>query len=256
MECVISLILVVSLWLATPVAHAQVPLPAQREAPACHKPREPGGTSSAVKVGAQTKTCLISPAQLKPGLPLVDLRSRQDFTVFHITGATNQQLTQLLNQRPANVVVYDSGRLSQDGALLCERLQRFGLNNVRVLEGGIAAWTQFHRDARAMDASRLDDGEVSSVLLAGKSPVVALAPGFKRILADLPARQAGTATQELVLATNAAEVSARLAQRRGGPTTLYWIGGPEQLQSLLQNLLAQDRKREMGPGYSPTCSAL
>lgn len=256
MERLISLVLAISLWPTMLVAQAQAPLPAQRETSTCHKPRESGGTSSAVRVSAQGQMCLISPAQLKPGFRLVDLRPRQDFTVFHITGATNQQLTQLLNQRPTGVVVYDGSRLSQDGALLCERLQRFGLTNARVLEGGIAAWLQFHRDARAMDASRLDDNEVTSALLAAKSPVVVLAPGFKRVLADLPARKAGTATQELVLATNAADVSARLAQRRGGPTTLYWIGRPEKLHSLLQNLLVQDRKREMGPGYNPTCSAL
>jgi len=230
--------------------------PAEPEAPTCHKPREPGGTSQAVRPNAQARQCLMPPAQLKPGVTLIDLRSSQDYLAFHIPGANNQQLNQLLSQRPRDAVVYDGGRLAQDGALLCERLQRYGLTNVRVLEGGIAAWTQSNRDTHALAVSRLDDGEITSVLLSGRSSVVALSPGFNAVLASLPTQTTRAGAQELVLASSEAEVSTRWAQRRGGKTLLYWVGDPQRLQSLLQTLLAQDRKREMGPGYSPTCSAL
>lgn len=250
----VALLLLAALSSGMAVAMALPPV--QPEAPTCHKPREPGGTSQAVQPGTQARQCLVSAAQLKPGATLIDLRSSQAYTAFHIPGANNQQLNQLLSQRPRDAVVYDGGRLAQDGALLCERLQRYGLDNVRVLEGGIAAWAQLNRDTHALALSRLDDGEITSALLAGRTPVVALSPGFDAVMAGLPAQTPRSGAQQLVLASSAAEIPARLAQRRGGKTLLYWVGEPQRLQSLLQTLLAQDRKREMGPGYSPTCSAL
>ncbi|HEY0332296.1 MAG TPA: rhodanese-like domain-containing protein [Stenotrophomonas sp.] len=209
-----------------------------------------------MQLDQQARRCLMSAAQLKAGTTLIDLRSSQAYSAFHIPGATNQQLNQLLSQRPRDAVVYDGGRLAQDSALLCERLQRYGLANVRVLEGGIAAWAQSNRDTHALEVSRLEDGEITSALLAGRTSVVALSPGFNAVLASLRPQASHVGAQELALANNAEEVSARLAQRRSGRTLLYWIGEPQRLQTLLQTLLVQDHKRESGPGYSPTCSAL
>lgn len=251
-------LLTTSVALLFPITvHSEEPtISSMTSAPACHKPREDTrNTRQAVKIDIRTSTCLISTTKLPAGIPIIDIRSREEFNTFHIPGASNQQLTQLLNQRPMNAIIYDGGRLSQDSMLLCERLQRYGLNGLQVIEGGIAAWSQAKRHPRAMEVSQLNDNEITSALLSGRYSITSLSPGFQSVLASLPVPQ-DASTQELILASSSSSVSAHLAQRRGGKTSLHWIGEPLHLQTMLQTLLAQDQKRELGPGHSPNCSAL
>ena len=248
-----SIVLTACILAATALS-ASAQSPSNESAPSCHKDRPPAVVSVPVKLEAKG-SCLISAKQVGSGPVLVDLRSRQDFSRFHIPGAINQQLNQLLSQRPRGAVVYDAGKLTQDAELLCERLQRYGLQDVRVIDGGIAAWSQLKAPQQALVTSRLDDREVASALLGTRGQVVTLSPGFTQVLALLPpARKLGG--QTFVLATSEAEASRHLASRKTGGTALYWIGEPARLHELIEQLVAQDRKRESGPGYSPTCSAL
>lgn len=248
--------IVLPVWLlATTALSASAHPPSGESDLSCHKDRPLAAISMPVKLEAKGGSCLVGARRANSGSVLVDLRPRQDFSRFHIPGAVNQQLNHLLSQRPHGAVVYDAGKLTQDAELLCERLQRYGLEDVHVIDGGIAAWTQLNAPQQALPTSRLDDREIASALLGARGQVIPLSPTFAQVLTLLPpARKNGG--QTLLLATSEAQIGHHLAERKSGSTALYWIGDPSRLHMLLENLVAQDRKRELGPGYSSTCSAL
>ena len=203
---------------------------------------------------SDTSSCLIDAAKVTPSMHLVDLRGRQEYVDYHATGAHNQQLNQLMSQRPQGIVVYDGGRLRQDAALLCTRLQRYGLRDVRVVDGGIAALARQRGAVQSVALSRLDDNEVTAAMLSGSARVQSLAPAHGELIASLGIAST-TRGQTVLLAQQQSQVAARFSAGKAA-SGVYWVGDASRLRQLLQNSQAQERKREQGPGYNPNCAAL
>lgn len=203
---------------------------------------------------APSSQCLIQASRVTQAMPLIDLRTRQDFVSYHPAGASNQQISQLISQRPRNVVVYDTGRLRQDAVLLCARLQRYGLQDVRVVDGGVAALARHRNAPQAMTLSRLGDTEAAAAMLSGSVRIQSIAPALAQLVAAQGISSAPQG-QMLILGQDQAQVAPHFSA--GARTSgVYWVGDANRLRQLLQTSMAQERKREDGPGYNPNCSAL
>jgi|GEM_PF-4579856 len=205
--------------------------------------------------------CLIDAAALLPnGSKIVDIRGRAEYAKLHIPGSINQPLQSLRNPGSAPLVVYDDGRLRSDALQLCERLSRYGVQNFKVIDGGIAAWAQSTRSSSVLDVSRLSDMEASAALVAGGSTVIPLSSGFSEILrnGNLGASASGNnrSGRTIVLAEASSDrhlITEKLTRRAGQNTTLYWTGTPDRLASLIGTHLAQEQRRQQGPMVSSTC---
>ncbi len=209
----------------------------------------------------KAKGCLVDAGAIGKEAKIVDLRSREEYATFHIPGADNQPMTALMNYGSKKAVIYDSGKLQQDAQLLCERAARYGLKQVQVVDGGLAAWSQLYAPAHALEASRLNDAEVSSALLANESQVLSLSAEFGAMLKSIQSSPAarGASRRLIILASSPAQlpqVQKQLTRKPGGRTALYWIGDAARLQTLISNHVAQDQKRLEGRGHSSTCSSL
>jgi rhodanese-related sulfurtransferase len=207
------------------------------------------------------KHCLVDAGAIGKNASIIDLRSREEYARFHVPGADNQPMTALLNQGARKAIVYDGGKLPQDAQLLCERAARYGLKQVQVIDGGLAAWSQLYAPAHALEASRLNDAEVSSALLANESQVLSLSAEFGAALKSVPPSPAArrASGRLLVLASSPAQlpqIQKQLVRKPGGRTALYWIGDAGRLQTLIGQHIAQDQKRLDGRGHSSTCSSL
>lgn len=201
--------------------------------------------------------CLVAASALDaPGAEIVDVRERERFLAFHVPGARQGSLTELMvrpGSRDRAVVVYDGGHFHADALQLCARLQHAGLRKARVVDGGIAAWAQLHGHPKAVLVNRLADTEIAAALGEPGSQATALssllhfavggarpsAPGRRIVLAD-----AGTPLSH---------IQPLLGK---GKVTFYWIGSAQRLHELLDTQVAQDRKRLQGPGVRNACSAL
>lgn len=243
---------------AAPAAGAQdlpppstCPLAAQR----------PATTAAAVPAAAADRSCLVDASAIGDR-EVYDLRSRGDFLRFHVPSARHATPASLPLARRGDhgsFVAYDSGRSRSATFLLCSRLRRAGLANVRLIDGGIAAWAQAHDPARAVAVSRLADTEVVAALSDPKMRATTLGAAMGKVLAEhrIGAGAAAKPDRRIVVAdlsTPMAEIESKLATAPG--TAFYWSGTPERLRELIHAHLLIDRKRIAGPAQSATCSAL
>nr|WP_199038781.1 rhodanese-like domain-containing protein [Dyella sp. ASV24] len=206
-------------------------------------------------------SCLVSAAALDaPGVEIIDIRDRTQFLQFHVPGAQQASaatLTTLPGLRNRKTVVYGDGKFRSDTIQLCERLRQSGLQQVTVVDGGIAAWAQLHGREEVLATNRLSDAEIAAALAEpGNTPVI-LADSLKSLASVARSSGSPKARRNVVLADAATPVSAIQAQlSKGAATSLYWVGSSDQLSRLLDTQLAQDRKRLAGHGESATCSSL
>ena len=115
-----------------------------------------------------TELAISAPALLervKAGQPLylVDVRRPSDFTALHIPGAMNMALAFVktksqLKDRP--LVVIDRGLSFQRLAPACRTLRRLGFE-VRILDGGMAAWSRCHGPVVGYPAAQIDYSFIS-----------------------------------------------------------------------------------------------
>lgn len=200
------------------------------------------------QVGTDPSQCVIDAKRVTSAVRLIDLRARPEYAAYHPFKADNHQLAQLLSQRPSGIVVFDGGRLYQDAVLLCARLQSYGLNDVRVVGGGVSALARQLGAREALALSRLSDDEVAAALLSGNMRIQSLAQPHSQIVASFRISSAPRG-QALILATDQTQITT-------AGNSVYWVGQPQRLRQLLQTSQLQERKREQGPGYNPNCAAL
>lgn len=216
---------------------------------------------SAPNMSGDGDSCLVKAHALDiSGVEVLDLRERARFLELHVPGARQATVTELVT-RPGTgsrpTIVYDGGRFRSDALQLCDRLHHAGFRQVRVVDGGIAAWAQLHALPEAMALNRLSDADVAAALAEPGSRPVVLDDALHSALPSAKAAISAARTERvIVLATATTPQSAIRTRLKKGVTTLYWSGSPEHLRQLLQTQLAQDRKRLAGPAMSKACSAL
>ncbi|MCW0203582.1 rhodanese-like domain-containing protein [Rhodanobacter thiooxydans] len=225
-------------------------LAASNRAPPSSAPDVPGGKGS----------CLVKAHALDShGTDIFDLRDRSHFLEFHVPGARQATITELVT-RPGTgsrpTVVYDGGRFRSDALQLCDRLRHAGFHQVHVVDGGIAAWAQLHGLPEAMTLNRLSDTDVAAALAEPGSRPVVLDESLRSVLPVPEDAAPASAERVIVLVTAATAQSAIRARLKKGITTLYWSGTAERLRQLLDTQLAQNRKRLDGPAVSKACNAL
>ena len=209
----------------------------------------------------EDRSCLVDVRSMGTAT-LYDVRSRGEYLSFHITGAGHAsvaELSRLLRDQQARVVVYEGGKFPSDAFLLCKRLRDEGLRNFRILEGGIAAWAQAQARPERLALSRLSDTEIAAALSDRTSVAVPLGDGFASVLNEHRIRLASKgATGRRILIADASTPAARLESSMGGKSapTLYWSGDRDRLVALIHSHLRQDQKRIAGPVQSTACSAL
>lgn len=201
--------------------------------------------------------CLVGASALATsGAEIVDLRERERFLAFHVPGARQGSLTELLvrpRSRDRAVVVYDGGHFHADALQLCTRLEHAGLHRVHVVDGGIAAWAQLHRHPEALLVNRLADTEIAAALSEPDTQATALSSSLQ--FAAHAAR--GPAPGRRIVLADAGTPASRIQPLLSkGLMTFYWIGSPRRLHELLDTQVAQERKRSQGPGVRNSCSAL
>lgn len=192
-----------------------------------------------------------------------DIRDRSDFVQFHIPGAENLPfgaLTAMPKPDAKPVVIYDSGRFRSDAYSLCSRLRSVGIEHVKVLDGGIAAWAQMHAPAQMLALNRLSDSDMPAALSDVEGGPVVLSASLRSALRQFGIKALPTpatrSSRTVLLADDTTSLSAIQAQLAKSRTAFYWVGTAERLQTLLGTHLAQDRKRMAGPAESRTCGAL
>lgn len=216
--------------------------------------------AAAPHLPAALAQCLVGPEALdRPGAKPLDVRPRSRFEAFHVPRARSVSVTELEtlpydHGRP--LLVYEAGRFRSDALLLCSRLQRVGFRDVRVIDGGIAAWAQKHASSPLQDLGRLDDTEVAAMLREPGVRVTAMETDLRTAAPVPPPATPGETTRRLFLAgsNDALPAIARALPGRGAG--FFWIGTPERLRSLLQTQLSMDAKRRAGAAHRSTCSAL
>lgn len=207
-------------------------------------------------------TCLVKASSVVAGTRLYDVRSRAEYQQFHIPGATSSSVSEvahLLRSNTTPAIIYEGGKFHSDALLLCARLRSAGARNFKILDGGIAQWSQSNRHPERLVASRIDDAEVAALLTDPKTTASSSAGNIRSLLSEHGIRQgAAIASGKRVLivdpSTPDEKITALLDVR--GPTAFYWKGDAPQLLALLHSHLAQHQKRVAGPAQSATCSAL
>lgn len=208
-------------------------------------------------VAERGEDCLVPASALDvSGTEIVDLRERARFLSFHVPGARQGSLTELMTRpggRDRAVVVYDDGRFHADALQLCTRLRHAGLHWAHVVDGGIAAWAQRHGHPKALRVNRLADAEIAAALGEPGTHATALSSSLQFAVR---AARASSPERRIVLADAGTPVSRIQPLLGKGIVTFYWIGSAQRLHELLDTQVAQERKRLQGPGVRNTCSAL
>jgi len=193
---------------------------------------------------------------------IIDLRERSEFLKFHIPGSESLSIAALITRPRSNtgpVVVYDSGKFQSDAYLLCDRLRRAGMQNFKIMDGGIAAWTQLQGSSEKLGASQLSDQEVATALLDSGNAAALISASFQPVLKEHGIKIRAAGSRKILLGetgTEASDLRQKLVLQPGGSTTLFWLGSKERLSQLLGNHLAQEQKRLSGPSQSQGCGTL
>jgi polyisoprenoid-binding protein YceI len=111
------------------------------------------------------------------GAVLIDLLPQEHFTNRHIPGAKNacvfqvsflEDLTELVANKDASIVIYGAGSKSQDTAMALEKLDRAGFMNVSFLEGGLDAWSKAGYNLDGEATEQQDDPQTKVTLPDGQ----------------------------------------------------------------------------------------
>lgn len=220
-------------------------------------------TKVAMLAVADDKSCLIAAKAVGHSEEVFDLRDRAEFIDFHLPGAqsaTVGSLSTMPRVGEKRVVVYDSGRFRSDALLLCDRLRSAGVRQVKVVDGGIAAWAQVHARPQTLTLNRLSDADVPAALSEVSGGAVVLAESLRPALRQFGIKSSSTAaarpTRVVLLADAQTPLATIQAQLAKSTTAFYWVGTADRLQALLGAHLAQDRKRTAGPAQPQACGAL
>ncbi|NZA25166.1 rhodanese-like domain-containing protein [Luteimonas sp. SJ-92] len=211
---------------------------------------------------AEDRSCLISARAVASDAEIYDLRSRSEYLEFHIPGARHSnpaELSRILRGTGGTAVVYDSGKFRSDAFLLCARLRNGGLHNFKVVDGGIAAWTQALSRPERLAVSRLSDAEVSAALSSSGNSAQALGEALGPVLSEHRIRRtaaAGSGRRIFVADPSTPTETIAASMDRSSSTAFYWVGSPDRLVALIHAHLAQDQRRALGPGQSATCPSL
>ncbi|GAB3094132.1 rhodanese-like domain-containing protein [Lysobacter terrae] len=217
----------------------------------------PSATATAPQIN-EDRTCLVDARSVGDSQDVFDLRSRGEYLDYHLPQAKHASVSALSALRRGNdaaFVAYDNGKSRSATFLLCEQLRRAGLNQVKLIDGGIASWTQAHDRPERLATSRLADNEVMAALADRHTAIVALTAPLKAALTE-HRLGAGSGTRLTVLADPSTPMTDIEAQLKGKGIAFYWVGTAPQLRDLIHAHLLQDRKRLAGPAQSATCSAL
>lgn len=223
---------------------------------------QPAVKAPSAPVTADENDCLTDANAMNKG-DVFDLRSRAEFIEFHVPGAQHSTVAVLTTSPLAanqNIILYDSGKFRSDAFMLCSRLRRAGLKRFKIVDGGVAAWTQQQHQPEKLALSRLSDAEVSAALFDPQIAAIALTASLKLVLKEHRIRQTADrvhAARKIFIvdpSTPVTQIDALLDGKNA--TSFYWIGDHQKLVGLLHAHLAQDQKRVAGPAESRTCSAL
>lgn len=239
------------------------PSPASASGFACPLSASLAATKAPMPAVADDKSCLIAAKAVGSNEEIYDLRDRTEFIEFHVPGAQNTTVGTLATMPrigEKRVVVYDSGRFRSDAFLLCHRLRSAGMRQVKVVDGGIAAWAQLHARREALTLNRLSDADVPAALSEASSGAVVLAeslgPALRQFGIKPSSAAAARPTRAVLLADAQTSPTTIQAQLTKSATAFYWVGTADRLQTLLGAHLAQDRKRTAGPAEPKACGAL
>lgn len=140
---------------------------------ACMREDDTPGGAAAVAEPAPDLQCAV-PAETvqqllrQPGSVAIDMRSAADFEAYHIDGAVNASLADLLAKpywRGRKVVLAGSGKGERELYTACARLKQAGYKNVAVLSGGMTSWLAAGKPVRgrapsAQQLARLSAAEL------------------------------------------------------------------------------------------------
>jgi rhodanese-related sulfurtransferase len=257
MSCLLPVQRIVALMLA----YALIPSPAVAATTTCPLSVARAVPPADVPSIAEDRSCLVD-AGAVANRPVFDLRARAEFFDFHVPGAQHSTLPALIaanRNNATDIVLYDNGKSRSATFLLCSQLRRAGLTRFKLIDGGIAAWTQRFGRPERLSTNRLGDAEIAAALSDRRTSAVSLNAPLKSVLAEhrLGAGPSQAVVRRIVLAdptTTLPSIEGQLSANKS--TTFYWIGTHQQLRDLIHAHLLQHQKRLAGPAQSTACSAL
>lgn len=213
----------------------------------------------------------------------VDIRKQDQFEAFHINGALNMDVGQLVTKsylRDSSLVLLGDGKSERELYLACTRLKQAGFHDVHVLQGGMTAWIAQNQPIlgqapslpqlmRLAPAELLQESHFSNNLFVivgreavwkGKLPAASLLvvkPG-QTLAAALKQRQKvkkSTIASLVVIGSEWREVQRQVENLRiqGQVPVLIFIGTPEEYQAAIttqKEILAAKNR----PPPQPQCS--
>lgn len=94
-------------------------------------------------LGCAMRVSDLRPLLGKADVALVDVRSKQDFDVFHGDGAMNLPMEAVRTKaflKTQQVILVGNGRAERDLYALCGELKAAGFSRVKMLQGGMLSW--------------------------------------------------------------------------------------------------------------------
>ncbi|MDR0779783.1 MAG: rhodanese-like domain-containing protein [Pseudomonadales bacterium] len=184
-------------------------------------------------------------AMTNPVTQLVDLRTPAEFRIFHIDGALNLSLPQLLTKpywRDKPVVLTGNGKGEIELYRACSRLRQSGYHQVRVLRGGMPMWLAQQQPVAGRAPAPEQLAQLAPVELWEESQnahnLLVVDPGLSAMLSDLPGAVA--LARPDVEAIRAALEKRQKTHRNAPPASLIWVteATPAQIQQVQDVLSA------------------
>ena len=106
----------------------------------------PGGAEAQTELSPEEARRLVEERRGDPGFVLVDLRTREEFDQGHIEGARlipyyAVNFTRIVSQLDRNATILLYCQRGRQSPLAFRALDKLRFTEVRILAGGVAAWT-------------------------------------------------------------------------------------------------------------------
>lgn len=106
----------------------------------------PGGAEAQTELSPEEARRLVEERRGDPGFVLVDLRTREEFDQGHIEGARlipyyAVNFTRIVSQLDRNATILLYCQRGRQSPLAFRALEKLRFTDVRILAGGVAAWT-------------------------------------------------------------------------------------------------------------------
>ena len=106
----------------------------------------PGGAEAQTELSPEEARRLVEERRGDPGFVLVDLRTREEFDQGHIEGAQlipyyAVNFTRIVSQLDRNATILLYCQRGRQSPLAFRALDKLRFTEVRILAGGVAAWT-------------------------------------------------------------------------------------------------------------------